>query len=241
MTDPISQVLNHRFESFTDEVSRSVVPPGTDVVRQLAARRQRVHAVSLAVLLLLVGVGGGVALGAIQGTGRPAVPGASATTASPSSSPTTSPTPSPTEQTPTSPPVDLSIVGDASVGMQYTGGHYAGTLYLTLRNIGPTPYKRTIIYLTLPAGISLDNPSFGGCVAAQAPETWQCFTNSIPALGGTTNLTVPLLADFAQQKTDTPIDGFAIRVAADLATGVPATDLSPDDNTLHTRLVLLGS
>jgi hypothetical protein len=241
VTDPISQVLDDRFATFANEVSRAVNAPGTDSVRQIAQRRQRLQAVSLAVLLLVLGVGGAFAVAASrQPGGPPVVPGASKTTAAPTNSPTAVPTTAGSSPSPTGPPVDLRLVADAAVGLQVSGNHYVGTLYLTVTNAGPTPYKQTIFYLTLPPGISLDSPTFGGCVAADPPETWKCFGTSVPALGGSANYSVGLIADYAPQTTDTTLEGFSIRVAADLATGVPAADLNPADNTVHTRLILLA-
>src|SRR5262249_52277957 len=150
-------------------------------VRRAVLRRQR-NRMAATALAAVVAVGG--ALGVYLTIGpRPGIapggpassspapssqPGASSS--NPASTPPSSPPPRPTlgpmpAHPPLSAPTELTLPP--------TGGKYPGTLTTTVRNTGPPPYGRTLIFMSYPDGVTYDFPNqplLGPCLLIQGNE-----------------------------------------------------------------------
>jgi hypothetical protein len=243
---PTNETLDERLARYHGETMRLAVPPGAAAVRRTVLRRQR-RRVVLAGVAALVAVASAIGLSQWLPTrvapvnpepsvtaSTPAAPPAS--TASPSTSP--SPTPPPSAPSASAGPVsgtDLHVTGPTSVTLTSDGTVYGGQFNLTITNTGD-PYQGTVVYLTYPAGVSVDyeagDPGFSNCLNARPPETWFCSGPSIPA-GGRIDRTVHIVAQYAPRTTELVIEGFVLRYA-----GGTGADPTPADNTVNLRIVL---
>jgi hypothetical protein len=224
---------------------RAVVPPGPAAVRRTVLRRQRRR-------VALAGVAALVALASAIGVARwvptrvaPVNPSPSVSASTPAAPPASSPVSPSTSPSPTPPPsasptgpvsgTDLHVTGPTSVTLTSDGTVYRGQFSLTITNTGD-PYQGTVVYLTYPAGVSVDyeagDPGFSECLNARPPETWFCSGPSIPA-GGRVDTTVHIVAQYAPRSTELVIQGFALRYA-----GGTGADPTPADNTVVLRIVL---
>ena len=121
-----------------------------------------------------------------------------------------------------------------AVLMQSDGTIYRGQFTVTITNAGP-PYTVTFVRVFLPTGVHIDfaagNPGFATCVTQFQPGWWGCTGPSIPS-GGTVTNTVHLTADNAPLSGPVEIHGFTLQYNQ-------AVDMTPDDNVVSARLVLL--
>jgi hypothetical protein len=214
--------------------------PGTDDVRRTVLRRQRTRllgAVGVAVLALAGAFGAYVtkattapAYAPASLSARPSAPPSSAATTEASASPSGSPTGEPAAA------VDLHLTGPASAVLTASDGHYQGTVSITLRYDGLTPYQQTGIFVTYPAGVQMAvgaSAGFGPCLVSPEPDSFECSADPVPAGGGKVSYVIPLTADYAPQPHDLTLSGFRLRVEA---TGY--ADPTPSDNAVAIELVL---
>ena len=240
--------LEQCLSEFDAETVGAVIPPGADAVRRAVHRRQwrrTVVAAGAALVAVISVVGLSIVVRPRPGV---VIPGplvtAPRSTVSESSSPrpdpsasTISPTAGITAPTATGPP--LRVTGPSSVTLQSDGTVYRGQFTLTVTNTG-WPYSDTIVYLTPPAGVTVDflagDPGFGACVGTAAPETWACNGPSIPA-GGTVHPVIHLRADYGPQRSDVALPGFAMRYSV----GSTPPQTPPAGNWIEMTVVLSGT
>jgi len=239
-----------------------------DAAARAAYRRRRVLTAGLGAVAVLAVIGaGGLMVGSMRATGGhtqpppgtaaapPTTPQYTSTleqtlevTTPPATTPTTTapavvpPQPAPTTAHTPPPPLppptptgELKVSGPTTaVLMQSDGTIYRGQFTVTITNAGP-PYTVTFVRVFLPTGVHIDfaagNPGFATCVTQFQPGWWGCTGPSIPS-GGTVTNTVHLTADNAPLSGPVEIHGFTLQYNQ-------AVDMTPDDNVVSARLVLL--
>jgi hypothetical protein len=242
-----AEVVGARLAAFEREVGTEVRVPGTDVVRRTVLRRQRARtrAVGALASVALVGMFGvAVADRRDHGSADGPVATASAdTTTSPSAPVDGSLRPGSVDGPGSDPPspadLHLSAVKNLTLTFNRTTGRYEGTLSLTVRNTGPTPYEQSYLYLAQPAGVGVIVRDFAPCVGSGTPEPTVCDGPAVPARGGQVTYPVWVSANYGHQKKPLTLTGLTLRMAARIPGGDHEyPDPTPADNKVAVTLVL---
>jgi hypothetical protein len=163
------------------------------------------------------------------------------TTAAPTSS--TTPTAIATTKGPM--PADLHLSGPGELALTASDGRYHGTLTMTLRNSGPTPYGQTFLRMSVPNGITWEfqsDPPWFPCLLMGGDDQWDCMGSSVPARGGTVTITLALTADYAPGPAMTLPRTFTfLVVAAALTHQEEYADPTPADNRISVTVKLAAA
>ena len=142
-------------------------------------------------------------------------------------------------------PADLHLSAPTELTLTPSGGKYHGTLTTTVRNTGPTPYGRTLIFMSYPDGVTYDFPNqplLGPCLLIQGNEPWQCDGPAVSARDGTMTITWAITADYAPGPAMTLPQPFTFRVvAAALTSQQMYDDPTPADNKVSVTLKLAAA